>query len=575
MRRWRCTGGEEIVLHIKSDSLLYALCVMAILYMASAHTYAGQASLQWDYTASGAAGFVLYCGTSSGNYTTRIDVGNTTSYTISNLTNGATYFCAVTAYDSAKHESLYSSQIQFTVPNSTPTAPLAPNGVTVSNGTSASSVTVNWTASSGATSYSVLRSTTLGSNGSSVAVTSSVSFIDTSITPGVLYFYSVVASNSAGNSPPSAQVSGYGGTLPSGSGALGGSGVATFTAANLSNSGTSDWAKWPNYIHKATGGAQISNFIKIGAASVQNYNNDRRPLSWSDGTPTTIATNDTAGVFIAGVGNGFQVTAPADTSTRTLLIYAGGWASGGKLAAHLSDGSAPDFVDASFSSTTGQYDAVYTLTYRAGSAGKQLVVQWTQASGTGNVTLQAAALAGAPPSSGALLGSGVAGSAGTSLTSGGTSDWAKWPNYIHKATGGAQISNFTKLGASSVQNYTNDPRPVSWTDGTPTTTGTNDTTGVYIAGIGNGLQISVPADTKTRTLLIYVGGWLSGGKFMAHLSDGSAADFVNTSFSSTTGQYDAVYTLTYHAATSGQQLVVQWTQASGTGNVTLQAAALQ
>jgi hypothetical protein len=89
------------------------------------------------------------------------------------------------------------------------------------------------------------------------------------------------------------------------------------------------------------------------------------------------------------------------------------------------------------------------------------------------------------------------------------------------------------------------------------------------------LQISVPADTKTRTLLIYVGGWLSGGKFMAHLSDGSAADFVNTSFSSTTGQYDAVYTLTYHAATSRQQLVVQWTQASGTGNVTLQAAALQ
>jgi len=69
---------REIVLHIKTDSLLYALCVMASLYMASAQTYAGQASLQWDYTASGAAGFVLYCGTSSGNYTTRIDVGNTT-----------------------------------------------------------------------------------------------------------------------------------------------------------------------------------------------------------------------------------------------------------------------------------------------------------------------------------------------------------------------------------------------------------------------------------------------------------------------------------------------------------------
>jgi hypothetical protein len=33
--------------------------------------------------------------------------------------------------------------------------------------------------------------------------------------------------------------------------------------------------------------------------------------------------------------------------------------------------------------------------------------------------------------------------------------------------------------------------------------------------------------------------------------------------------------LTYRAASAGQQLVVQWTQASGTGNVSVQAAALQ
>ena len=123
--------------------------------------------------------------------------------------------------------------------------------------------------------------------------------------------------------------------------------------------------------------------------------------------------------------------------------------------------------------------------------------------------------------------------------------------------------------------YNNDRRPISWTDGTPSPTGTNDTNGVYIAGIGNGFQISVPADTKPRALLVYVGGWVSGGRLVAHLSDGSAPDFINTSISSTTGQYDAVYTLTYHAASAGQRLVVQWIQASGAGNVTLQGAALQ
>jgi hypothetical protein len=181
---------------------------------------------------------------------------------------------------------------------------------------------------------------------------------------------------------------------------------------------------------------------------------------------------------------------------------------------------------------------------------------------------------GTSPSGGALVGSGVASSAAVNLTANGSGDWAKWPNYIHKANGGSQISNFTKIGAPSVQTFKNDPRPINWTDGTPSATGTNDITGVFIAGIGSGFQMSAPADTKPRTLLVYVGGWVSSGKLVAHLSDGSAPDFVNSSISSTTGQYDAVYTLTYHAASAGQRLVVQWIQASGAGNVTLQGAAL-
>jgi hypothetical protein len=65
------------------------------------------------------------------------------------------------------------------------------------------------------------------------------------------------------------------------------------------------------------------------------------------------------------------------------------------LTAHLSDGSAPDFVDTGFSSA-GQYDVVYTLNYLAASAGQQLNVMWTLFSGVGNVTLQGAALPGAP-----------------------------------------------------------------------------------------------------------------------------------------------------------------------------------
>ena len=251
----------------------------------------------------------------------------------------------------------------------------------------------------------------------------------------------------------------------------------------------------------------------------------------------------------------------------------GGWKSGGTLVAHLSDNSAVDYVDSSFSSTTGQYKLVYTLTYRAASAGQRLVVNWTQASGTGNVTLQGAALAAGSPA-GSLGGAGVASFATVDLTASGTGDWAKWPNYIHKASGGAQIPNFTKIGTGTVYIYNNDQRPISWSDGTPTAAATADVSGNYVAGIGNGFQISAPADTTMRTLYVYVGGWKSGGTLVAHLSDNSAVDYVDSSFSSTTGQYKLVYTLTYRAASAGQRLVVNWTQASGTGNVTLQGAAL-
>ena len=85
---------------------------------------------------------------------------------------------------------------------------------------------------------------------------------------------------------------------------------------------------------------------------------------------------------------------PADTSTREVTVYLGGWSSNGKLTAHLSDGSAADFTDASFSSANGTYQANYTLTYHAASAGQTLTLTWTLVSGFGNVVIDGAALAG-------------------------------------------------------------------------------------------------------------------------------------------------------------------------------------
>lgn len=88
---------------------------------------AAQVTLRWDYAASGAAGFMLYCGPSSRNYPTRVDAGNTDTYAIGTLPQGATSFCAVTAYDSAKVESGYSSEVSVYVPAAVPSVGFSAN----------------------------------------------------------------------------------------------------------------------------------------------------------------------------------------------------------------------------------------------------------------------------------------------------------------------------------------------------------------------------------------------------------------------------------------------------------------
>jgi hypothetical protein len=61
------------------------------------------------------AGYKIYYGTSSGNYSDYIDIGKKTAYTISNLNNGRTYYFVVTAYNTAKIESGYSNEVSKTV----------------------------------------------------------------------------------------------------------------------------------------------------------------------------------------------------------------------------------------------------------------------------------------------------------------------------------------------------------------------------------------------------------------------------------------------------------------------------
>ena len=58
----------------------------------------------------------------------------------------------------------------------------------------------------------------------------------------------------------------------------------------------------------------------------------------------------------------------------------------------------------------------------------------------------------------------------------------------------------------------------------------------------------MPADTTVRTLQLYVGVWSAQGTIVAHISDGSAADYTDSTLNNTNNTSIGVYTLTYRAA---------------------------
>ena len=86
------------------------------LLLWAAQAAAGQVSLAWDaVSAPTLAGYRLYYGQASQTYTADIDVGLTTSYIVTGLTDGPIYYFAVTAYDTAGDESAFSNEVNTTL----------------------------------------------------------------------------------------------------------------------------------------------------------------------------------------------------------------------------------------------------------------------------------------------------------------------------------------------------------------------------------------------------------------------------------------------------------------------------
>jgi hypothetical protein len=459
------------------------------------------------------------------------------------------------------------------------------------------------------------------------------------------------------------------------------------TSIDLTVEGQLDWAYWgyvlpTDFDQKEGGTNEIDNYIQIGTNSALSYGNSESIFNWEDGTPDLTATNMTSGIYFIGVSNGYEVDVTADATPRLFNIYVGAWAATIHFEAELSDGSAPAYVDETFShDTLGGANRRYSIIYAADSPGQTLKVKAWPISTVdvgGNVTLQAASLERVPPfgvspptaaptnifaagtpvtisveaqgpfpydfqwlvnsdsgfvqvpgsdtntlalsttnlngvytyevvltnnSGGAVTSAPItltatiptgrlqvsslnlAAVTEINLTPEGILDWADWgltqpTDFNDKVGVTSQIGDYIPIGASQLDYYqfANNAQGFTWTDGTPTSSETNTTTGVYVAGLGDGFEVDVDAQQTNRLFNLYAGVYTPGGNLAtlhleASLSDGSAPIFIDQSVS---GIENVRYSMVFAAGSPNQTLIVKyWVIGASDGDVFLQAASLQ
>jgi hypothetical protein len=360
--------------------------------------------------------------------------------------------------------------------------------------------------------------------------------------------------------------------------------TATFTAAASGN--PTPTVQWMVETSGGTSFSAISGAtsttLNLGAATVAESGNKYEAV-FSNGVGTPATTT------VATLTVNAATTAPVVTTNPTnLTVTAGATATFTAAASGNPTPTVQWMVETSGGTTFSAISGATSTTLNLGAAtvaesGNKCEAVFSNGVGT-PATTTAATLTVNAASTGSLTGSQATAASSYNLTTLGTADWAHWgrggtyANFDHKATGASQISNVTQLGTGGNYGGYSDPtRNATWSDGTPTASDTNEHGYIWAnTALGAGYSFTVPADTTTRTLYVYAGGISSGGTLTAHLSDGSAADYVVTA--SGTGLYTNLYTITYTAASAGQTLKISYvksTNINGTGgSVDLIAAAL-
>ena len=115
----KCYFAKLILNQTVLIPLFFFLCAIAL-----PSAFAGTVNLAWDpSTGPNIAGYKMHYGTASKSYSYNVNVGKSTSCSLSGLTSGKKYYFAATAYNSNNVESSYSTEISYTVPTATTNDP--------------------------------------------------------------------------------------------------------------------------------------------------------------------------------------------------------------------------------------------------------------------------------------------------------------------------------------------------------------------------------------------------------------------------------------------------------------------
>jgi hypothetical protein len=193
--------------------------LLGLLVFPFPYVQAAEVTLAWDPVDSPElAGYQIYYGSEPGNYQWVVDVGNITSFSLGNLTIGATYYSAATAYTTTGQESGFSNEVSFTVPECTYALSSASASFSSSGGTGSTSVTTssycNWSTASGVSwvtlptpsglgsatlTYTVAPNTTTVARTAALTIAGNVLTItQAGIAPAIVSTYTITASASSG-----------------------------------------------------------------------------------------------------------------------------------------------------------------------------------------------------------------------------------------------------------------------------------------------------------------------------------------------------------------------------------------